>query len=550
MKVFKILFAVLLTLSILFSAVSCSFIFDFNMTTTTDNTADNSSPNEKSDVSLPSLPSEDHEWKIDENCDTLMAMLEDDNVDADAFMDLFEEVEKELYELSDYASIAYLQFSTDTSITENKDRYNAYTDLYADYVSQIIKLYKPIYQSNIKDIFYEGWSEEEIKKAIDSSDKMTDYYIELSKQSNRLTSEFDALDQDADDFLDKSKDLYAQIVETNNALAKEYGYDNYVNYAYSEVYERDYSAADAAESYRYMTEYILPLADHLLKKMQKYLGIAQVTADMETLSYTDITLSYMKNKLTPYYAELGEEYSNALLDFDKNCIISDNENALPGAYTIHLNIQNSPRCYFGPGYQSLSTYLHEQGHYNAFLLSGTDISSLDLCEVHSQGNEWLYLAYSSDNYTKTQFKYLSYYYFYDQIFTIVLSTCCDAFEQYVYTHPELSAEDYDTIFKKKAEELGAYDMLCANLTIDPEDYWHYAIVSNSMYYYSYAVSLIPAVELFVVAREEGFDTAKSMYRALAIVTENARFIETVTSAGLNDPTTEAAYKHIYNYFMK
>ena len=379
---------------------------------------------------------------------------------------------------------------------------------------------------------------------------MTERYTELSKQSNRLTAEFDALDQDSEDFLEKSRDIYAQIVETNNALAKEYGYNNYVDYAYSEVYERDYSAADAAESYRYVTDYILPLADHLLKKMQSYLGIVQVTADMEALSYTDITFSHMKNKLTAYYAELGEEYSNALLGFAENCIIGGSANALPGAYTVYLNIPNSPRCYFGPGYQSLSTYLHEQGHYNAFLLSGTDISSLDLCEVHSQGNEWLYLAHSADDYTKTQFKYLSYYYFYDQIFTIVLSTCCDAFEQYVYTHPELSAEDYDAVFREQAEELGAYDMLCANLAIDPEDYWHYAIVSNSMYYYSYAVSLIPAVELFVVAREEGFDTAKGMYKALAVVEENAPFIETVTSAGLSDPTSEAAYKRIYNYFMK
>ena len=160
MRIFKILFAVLLSLTVLFSAVSCSFIFDFNTNITTDGITGNLSPDENPGVSLPSLPPEDHEWKIDENCDTLTAMLEDGNIDASAFMDLYAKVEKELYELSDCASVAYLQFSADTSVTENKDRYTAYTDLYADYVSQIIKLYKPIYQSSIKDAFYEVWSEE------------------------------------------------------------------------------------------------------------------------------------------------------------------------------------------------------------------------------------------------------------------------------------------------------------------------------------------------------------------------------------------------------
>ena len=79
-------------------------------------------------------------------------------------------------------------------------------------------------------------------------------------------------------------------------------------------------------------------------------------------------------------------------------------------------------------------------------------------------------------------------------------------------------------------------------------YWHHAEVSNSMYYLSYAVSLVPSIEFFLIAKEEGLEKTAELYRDLCTVNEDASFLSTVLSVSLSSPFEEEVYKKIYNRF--
>ena len=52
--------------------------------------------------------------------------------------------------------------------------------------------------------------------------------------------------------------LYAEFVQNNNKIADILGYDNYLEYAYENVYGRNYSHEDVAEFIDYIIKYISP----------------------------------------------------------------------------------------------------------------------------------------------------------------------------------------------------------------------------------------------------------------------------------------------------
>ncbi len=463
------------------------------------------------------------------------------------FITLYQQQTADLYYVSDQANLAFIAFSKDTSNEEASAVYEKLSNLYTEYSNRFTALYREIYESNLKDSFFSSWSEEEIQKALTMSDACGKEFEELTKATDAEIKRYQEMNQSSSSFLTNSAQSYYNIVQNNMKIAGKMGYSNYAEYAYKYVYDRDYTPGDAKQLHSYVKQYIVPLGNRVLQSLKEYKKLDTLTKDLAAYTQDPMNPEEVVPKLNSYYQALGNKLPASLEKWQESFYTSSAQNGLSNAYTVYLNYYGQPICFFGPDCQSLSTYVHEQGHFNAFYLSNSPIGSVDLCEVQSQGNEWLYLAYTNAERDKDYAKHLASYFLFDSICTVVLSTCCDAFEQYVYEHPELTAKDYDRVFIEQAEHLGAYEFLKNCLSIAPEYYWHYAIVSNSMYYLSYAVSAIPAIELYVMA-EENFDTAAQNYLAISNVSYDAKFLETVTSCGFGSPFTEEPYKRIKNYF--
>ncbi len=124
------------------------------------------------------------------------------------------------------------------------------------------------------------------------------------------------------------------------------------------------------------------------------------------------------------------------------------------------------------------------------------------------------------------------------------------FEQRVYENADLSASEYDGVFNECVSKLGAAVLLEDNMTMNPSDYWHIAIVANSMYYLSYAVSLIPSIELYVIAEEEGLEEAAERYIALTEGDSEIEFQKALKKADLCSPFDEEVYTKLKAFFVK
>ena len=76
--------------------------------------------------------------------------------------------------------------------------------------------------------------------------------------------------------------------------------------------------------------------------------------------------------------------------------------------------------------------------------------------------------------------------------------------------------------------------ITSNLT-DVNSYWRAVVVEQPIYYISYAVSVIAAIDLYTVATED-FDAAAEIYRKLCEEPDpEAGFLGNITAAGLSTP---------------
>ena len=133
---------------------------------------------------------------------------------------------------------------------------------------------------------------------------------------------------------------------------------------------------------------------------------------------------------------------------------------------------------------------------------------------------------------------------------VIISLAVDAFEEKVYTHPDpgsLTGADLDKMMEEVCQEFGGISYINENLT-DIQTYWRMVVVEQPVYYVSYAVSAIPALDLYTVAQED-YDQAVECYVNLV---ENSDleegFQENLASAGVNNPFEEDTYQQIYQLY--
>ena len=297
-----------------------------------------------------------------------------------AFVQLYGQLWKDLCYIADTA-MRFVRYSLDTGDKEASDAYKALNEKYLDLYYRFLQYYPVLYHSALSDYFYAGWEKEEIDRALKIAAMASGEVLDLQKQIDALTIEYKSLDQSSDSFLTSSAALYARIVSLKMQIAEKLGFDSYADYAYEYLYARDFTPEDAEKCCAFAKDHIVPLADRIATKLRASEGIGDLASRCEALDSDPLSIAEAKEILSDYYAHLGEESEKAVRDWEERCYLSDSDSSLSSAYTVFLNYFGYPVCYFGKGVNTLMTYIHEQGHYNAFVRSDQSASSLDLCEV-------------------------------------------------------------------------------------------------------------------------------------------------------------------------
>ena len=459
---------------------------------------------------------------------------------------MYVEFETAFYHLAEQRTIATIIYYCDTSDEVASTRYLDTQDAFLDLNDKYNIVCREMYlNSPYSAELFEGWTEEEIQALLDYDPEI----MALRKQIEELQVEVDNLNENSPTYNDESAALYVQIITLNNQLAALYGYDNYYEYASENVYDRDYKAEDLAAFREYVIEYIVPAFGKVYSDFKSYSGLKEWKAkqciNFIQEDFDDLSKNYLLMYLNSLEGAMGESMRNVFAN--KNCIFANMGTSHPTAFCTYLYERETPFCLFGSSGQESKTIAHEIGHYYAYDINA-DLNNYDLCETHSQGNEYLFLNYIKDEFNADAYKCIRAYQLVNACYIMIMATIIDEFEQIIYSLDSvegMTSADFDAIMTEVCEKYGGQAWVSANLT-DPYKYWRLVAISNPVYYISYAISAVSSTEIFYIAEEVGQEEAYAVYRVLVEgVTPEDGYLGALSKAGLGSPFDEETYERIY-----
>ncbi|MBQ9459024.1 MAG: S-layer homology domain-containing protein [Oscillospiraceae bacterium] len=336
--------------------------------------------------------------------------------------------------------------------------------------------------------------------------------------------------------------VYLEIVDVSNQIAKLHGYDNYAEYAYPEVYHRDYSPADAAAFGEMVKKYIAPLRE-------SYNMLRKAVDQNEMPLGAAYSGEGMFDTLFPYFAQISDELlESAAYTYEHGAYdVDPAPNKTGTAYSMRIPYYEMP-YYFNNAsgaYDDLNSTIHELGHNNQayWQTENWNDASLtyDTAEVHSQGLEVLMLPFYGDLFG-SQSDEMTYGLVGNMLDTIVFQCMLGEFEHEVFTTPDLTLTKVNQIFRKVCGEYGYVD------ADDPRtemyswtDIPHF--FQYPMYVISYATSAVGALAFWERSQEDYF-TAVDDYLRFTALPNAVDFGEAFEAVGMADPMSEESIRRL------
>ena len=457
---------------------------------------------------------------------------------------MLEKVDDLYYHVDTQGDIAYVLYCLDQSNERLQEAYlfaqESLGDLYEEYNAMCKRI--DASTSEYREVFFEGWSEEDLEDMRGFSSELT----ELNKESAELLVAY--RDLSSSEFSNGAVETYIRMLEINDRIAELNGYDSYWEYGYAKIYGRDFGK-DELELIRANAKANLSTMIGAISASfnSKYNALS---AYKQGQVYNFLTLdyvSYLGTALEGYFNTFSEERQlvmRGMFDEENSFFAEASSNSYSGAFTGYFQEYDRPYCYYGNGYKTTMTILHEMGHYCSAISYGGLNVPLELAELQSQGNEWLFHAYRLQG-TNTQVQELVMLNeLYSTCTTILVSIVIDHFEQICYERMPKTAGELEQIMNDLLDEYGR----SAFTGIDMQYYWRVVCVESPVYYISYAVSALSSLEIFAHASEVSYESAQEIYLYLASeVDKELGFFEQLTLAGLSLPTDAGIYETLKQY---
>ncbi len=476
-----------------------------------------------------------------------------------------------LYEHADcMCSLAYLLYAFNVTDGYYRDEYaylqSALNELDVDMQSVSAELFES--SSEAEQLAKESFGEGYVDAVLQSESEDDSSIQDLLAQEEQLTLEYDNLsatfsildngkrwtyeDIDGDDSLDydefyrlydaycaalneKAGAIFLEQLAIRTQIANKLGYDNYAEYCY-DSYGRGYSPEDAKALHAAVKRYIAPLFVKASEDEDSY--------DLDVATFDeDAFLSALEPAANAFSPRLAEPVSymlqNKLYDFSDSAVKMDSN------FTTYLSDYSAPFIFsrWTGSADNIATALHELGHFTGYYYnaatSNSDGDSLDLSEVDSQALVLLmfddYDSFYGDLANNARTSALL-----DAMYSLLSGCMEDEFQQAVYANPNMTLEEMNALYLKLAKEYMLEDVYEYQGT-------EWVLISHTfqtpLYYISYAVSMVPALELFDLAQSDPA-AAKAAYFDILMREQYADLDETLTKNGLDPVFSDTTIKRI------
>ena len=353
---------------------------------------------------------------------------------------------------------------------------------------------------------------------------------DLYGREEQLESRYDTLmAADPVDY-DAVAELYVELVQLRQRIASADGCDTYAQDAY-DTYARSYTPQDAQAIWKSAREDFAPLVARYAD------GIGDGAETLTENSGLDCSPEALLSALSAGAAALSPELAAAAECLTANRLYDlSPTGTLDSGYTLYLYAYGEPFIFNTPSgsYSDYTALFHEFGHFANYLYCGSDllfgVSDSDLSELQSQGMEVMFFSRYGDIFG-AQSAQARAAVLLQLLYSVVDGAMYDEFQQKVYETEDLTADKVDDIFQEVYLSYG----------YQPYDGYEHEwmdLVHNfeqPFYYISYAVSALPALELFR-RMETDPDGALDTYLTLAAMdTESWYLADALKETGLPSP---------------
>lgn len=467
---------------------------------------------------------DDYVAKFDETIDKIRTMA-DENQDESAIKAEFENLRNIYADLQNDYNLTYIHMSINNSeekIQKNKTASDNIALADESFDNLIVDLGKLGCYDLISYFTGEEFAKEDLE------DKPTDKLYELQNRETELMAQYQRIAENMINSNDTTVgELFKELVDVRNEIAKERGYSDYAEYAYDEIYGRDYTTADAEKLHNNIKKILAPVSSELGSEVA-------MNTHGEGYHTVDEVMAFLAECTGEISPELKTSYdymiNNHLYDIEQS-----ETKMMRNAYTINLGKYNSPFVFLY--YPSVGTMVHEFGHFNHMLYCDDDgKSNKDLAEIHSQGLELLCTEYYDSIYKERA--HVMRMYTVSNILSVIVQGCMvDEWEIAVYKNPDMTVQEYDELFVKLTEEyclegIGSHEWVkISHPFLSP------------MYMISYSTSGIASMEIWEMSQKNR-DKAIDRYMKLTASDTADGFENVLDRCGLSGVFSNRTLKGI------
>ena len=356
--------------------------------------------------------------------------------------------------------------------------------------------------------------------------------------------------------------IYDSLVQVRDKMAKQLGYENYIELGYYRMNRLDYNADMVANYRKQVLKDVVPSANNLFKRQAKRLGL-------DELEYYDLPIKYLNGNATPkgeyedlinaaskMYHEMSEEtgkFIDMMID-NELWDLKSKPNKENGGYCTSLNDFKVPFIFsnFNGTSGDVDVLTHEAGHaFQSYMSRDIEVPecmwpTMESCEIHSMSMEffahpWMELFFKEDA-NKYRFTHLA-----DALQFIPYGVLVDHFQHEVYAKPNMTPEERKTCWRTLEKQYNPWKKFDGNPLFEKGCWWYQQshIFQSPFYYIDYTLAQVCALQFWVRSYTKDPNTWKD-YLHLCTLGGTKSFTQLVKEAGLVSPFEDGCLTKVVN----